>query len=81
MRCSCLNELIYKRDLGVFATKSPNMHSQMKGLVDQSILIEGPMSQIRNHLAGVILDLKSKGKTFASMDTNIGSITFINRYT
>lgn len=68
IRCSCLNEAIYKRDLGVFATKEPDLNTGLKALTDTSLLIEGPMSRIRGHIAGTILDIKSKGGSFTSMD-------------
>lgn len=68
IRCSCLLEDIYKRDLGVFATKEPELTTGLRSFTDTSLLIEGPMSRIRGHIAGVILDLKAKGGTFTSMD-------------
>lgn len=68
VRCECLEEAIYKRDLGIFATKAPKMDTKLLSLLDSSIVIEGPLNSIRPHIAGVILDLKRRGKSFASTD-------------
>lgn len=68
VRCQCLKETLYKRDLGVFASKEPVMDTALKKLTETSLLIEGPMASIRPHLAGVILDLKGRGHSFTSMD-------------
>lgn len=67
-RCSCLAERLYKKELGLFMTNTPNRSSPLAPLVETSLLLEGPMSTIRSHVAGVILGLKQEGKTFTAMD-------------
>lgn len=67
-RCDCLTKQIYKRDLGVFATDTPLKDSALVGLVGESLMIEGPLKNIRNHVAGAILNMKESGKTFTSTD-------------
>lgn len=68
VRCSCLEESIYKRDLGIFATKTPKLETKLLTLVDKPLIIEGPLNTVRPHIAGVILGLKRQGKSFASTD-------------
>lgn len=68
-RCECLTQTLYKRDLGVFATKSPKKDTALLGYTEESLLIEGPLTLVREHVAGVILALKEHNKTFASMDS------------
>lgn len=68
VRCDCLKKRIYKRDLGVFATDTPNRETALIKNIDRSLLIEGPLSQIRNHVAGAFLHMKEVGLNFTSTD-------------
>lgn len=69
VRCECLKANLYKRELGVFATPDPKKDTPLLSYTEENLLIEGPMSQVRRHISGVILSLKSEGKTFTSMDS------------
>jgi hypothetical protein len=64
-----LTKQLYKRDLGAFATSSPKKDTRLIQMLEESLLLEGPLSLIREHVAGVILHMKEVDKTFASMDS------------
>lgn len=68
VRCSCLKDSLFKRALGVFATKEPKEDTSLYRLRDTSLLIEGPLTLIRPHIAGVILKMKEGEETFTSTD-------------
>lgn len=49
-------------------TDAPVMDTALLKMEHTSALIEGSMSVVRGHIAGVILKLKGEGKTFTAMD-------------
>lgn len=67
-RCQCLENELNRKELGIFATNSPKTTTRLVELIDTSLLIEGPLFGVREHIAGALLHLKAGGKTFTSMD-------------
>lgn len=69
-RCKCLRLEIAARRLGQFYCESPAEKTQLTDLYIQGIdlLVEGPLTAIRPHVARVLLDLAEANKTFTTMD-------------
>lgn len=67
-RCNCLKMEIAKRQLGPFYSDQPIKNSPLYQMKDRSLLIEGPLSNIRPHVSGVLLRLTEEGASFRSMD-------------
>lgn len=69
VRCQCLQLEINKSNLGVFFTDSPMPDTKLKLYQRQNLLIKGPLEQIRKQVAGVLLDLIAKRRTFHAFDS------------
>lgn len=69
-RCECLSLEIAGRRLGTFFCEKPLEKTPLTGLLAQGVnlLIEGPLSVIRLHVARVLLAMGDAGQTFTAMD-------------
>lgn len=67
-RCTCLQQRLNKEILGVFHTPTPADTSQLITLRKSNVVIEGPLSVIRNHVAATLLVMVENGSTFVTFD-------------
>lgn len=68
VRCECLERTLYKKNMGVFATETPIKTTALVSQTGDSLLIEGPLAMVRNHVAGALISMREAGKTFTSTD-------------
>lgn len=68
VRCTCLEQELLKKDLGPFFTPEPALNTPMMAMTDRNCLIEGQLSGLKKHIAGVMIKFKEAGKTVRVMD-------------
>ena len=68
VRCQCLQLEMNKKALGAFYTKSPRKDTPLAGLQDTDLVIQGPFRDIKNHVAGALLQRSEKRKQWISID-------------
>lgn len=67
-RCACTERLVNKQRLGIFDTDTVVKDTPLIGLLQEDLLIEGPLTTIRSHVAGAIMHLAGEGKVHGAMD-------------
>ena len=60
-RCPCLILEINKQKLGEMYCERPRTDTPIIGKIDQNLKFEGPLTSIRPHIAGVLLNLSRHG--------------------
>jgi len=67
-RCSCLQQEINQQQLGQMYTENPKENSKLGDMTDENLVIEGPLEEIRRHVARVLMDLNEKGESTTVLD-------------
>lgn len=67
-RCPCLTKEIYKRQLGLMYDTQVRIPSPLAPMLEKDLRIEGTLREIRPYIAGALLELISKNKTFQVID-------------
>lgn len=68
VRCECMEAEIQKKILGPMFTEGIQPSTKLEGKKDADLVIEGPLASVRKHIARVLLNMKSKGETWLTLD-------------
>lgn len=68
VRCACLELEMNERKLGQMFCERPRTNTPLIGKRDQNLRIEGPLAQIRPHVAGALLEMSKARESFVIMD-------------
>jgi len=67
-RCRCLTLEINERRLGQMFDLNPKEKTPLKSKTNLNLIIEGPLSTIRPHVAGALLHLVERKESFVIID-------------
>lgn len=68
VRCACWELEQNQRDLGYFFCTDPFEDTDLKGLTDQNLILEGTLGDVRRHVAGAILHLLRENRSWGQID-------------
>jgi hypothetical protein len=68
VRCPCLEKEKLKRDLGVMFVDHPYKDTNLTKGLGKDMVLQGPLQGLKPHIAGALLALAQRGKTWLVMD-------------
>lgn len=67
-RCPCLENEVREKYLGVMYCKSPILKTNLRKKIQDNLVLEGSLSELRPHVSGAMLNLKDAKKSVVTID-------------
>lgn len=69
VRCPCMEDEVNQRTLGQFYTPLIVPSTKLSSKLEENLILEGPLAEIRKHVSRALVDLRERGGSFESFDS------------
>lgn len=66
--CPCMEDEVNKRTLGQFYTPNILPATKLTAKLQENLILEGPLAELRKHVARALVELRKGGGTFEAFD-------------